>query len=74
LLKRTRRYHYDLSIWIECNFETALKRALARAQEGLPPADTLRAYETIYFPAQRLHFQLDAPIPAANAVLHNDAP
>jgi uridine kinase len=74
LLKRAYRYHYDLSIWIECNFETALKRALARAHEGLPPEDTLRAYETIYFPAQRLHFQLDAPITGANAVLHNDAP
>ena len=27
LLKRAYRYHYDLSIWIECNFETALRHA-----------------------------------------------
>ena len=72
LLKQAYRHHYDLSIWIECSFETALKRAVARAQEGLPPAETIRVYETIYFPAQRLHFERDAPIRAANIVLHND--
>jgi uridine kinase len=72
LLKKDYRHQYDLSIWIECSFETALQRAVARAQEGLPPAETVRAYESIYFPAQRLHFQLDAPMRAANMVLHND--
>ena len=72
LLKEDYRHQYDLSIWIECSFEIALQRALARAQEGLPPAETVRAYESIYFPAQRLHFQLDAPMRAANMVLHND--
>jgi uridine kinase len=72
LLKKDYRHQYDLSIWIECSFETALQRAVARAQEGLSPAETVRAYESIYFPAQRLHFQLDAPMRAANMVLHND--
>ena len=72
LLKEVHRHLYDLSIWIECSFETALSRAVARAQEGLPPAETIRAYETIYFPAQRLHFEFDAPRQAADIVLHND--
>lgn len=72
LLKKVYRHHYDLSLWVECSFETALQRAVARAQEGLPPAETMRAYEAIYFPAQRLHFELDAPLQAANIVLHND--
>ena len=39
LLKLTFLAYYDLSIWIECSFETALERAIARAQEGLPLED-----------------------------------
>ncbi len=35
LLKLEYRDHYDVSIWIDCSFDTALKRAVARAQEGL---------------------------------------
>jgi uridine kinase len=73
LLKEAYRQLYDLSIWIECSFETALKRAVARAQEGLTPAETIRAYQTFYFPAQRLHFEFDAPMRAADIVLRNDA-
>jgi uridine kinase len=72
LLRRDLRRHYDLAFWIECSFETALERALRRAQEGLPPSETIRAYQTIYFPAQQLHFALDVPWAAAALVLHND--
>jgi uridine kinase len=57
LLKREHRGYFDLSIWLDCTFETALERALSREQEGLPPAETVRAYETIYFPAQRIHIE-----------------
>lgn len=73
LLKRRFRSHYDLSVWIDCSFETALARAVARAQEGLPPEATERAYRTIYFPAQSIHFVRDAPRAAATFVLRNDA-
>jgi len=72
LLKRAYRGLYDLSAWVDCSFETALERALARGQEGLSPAQTVRAYETIYFPAQRLHFERDRPREAADLVLAND--
>jgi uridine kinase len=48
LLKRAFQTYYDLSYWIECSFATALERAIARAQEGLPPAATIRAYRTLY--------------------------
>ena len=61
LLKKAFRKHYDFSVWIDCSFPRALERAIARGQEGLPPADTIRAYETIYFPAQKIHFQRDDP-------------
>jgi len=71
LLKRAFVRHYDLSIWIECSFETALERAVARTQEGMPPDDTIHAYRTIYFPAQRLHFRRDNPKTTATIVLGN---
>lgn len=72
LLKRALRIHYDLSFWVDCSFETALQRALARAQEGLPPEETVRAYRTIYFPAQEIHIRRDNPVAAATAILNND--
>ena len=72
LLKRAHRDHFDLSFWIDCTFETALERALARGQEGLSPEETVRDYETIYFPAQRIHLDRDSPRGFATAVLNND--
>ena len=72
LLKRAFRAHYDLALWVECSFETALRRALARAQEGLTPEETVRDYEHIYFAAQRLHFARDDPRAAAVLVIDNE--
>jgi uridine kinase len=72
LLKRAHRDHLDLSFWIDCTFETALERALARGQEGLSPDETVRDYETIYFPAQRIHLDRDSPRGFATVVLSND--
>ena len=72
LLKQAFQNYYDLSIWIDCSFAKALERALARGQEGLPPTDTIRAYETIYFPAQDIHFQRDNPQQAAAIIVDNN--
>jgi uridine kinase len=72
IFKRAYRAHFDLAVWIDCTFETALDRALERAQEGLPPAETIAAYETIYFPAQRLHFEWDRPQEAVDLIIPND--
>jgi len=72
LLKRGFRSYYDLSVWIDCSFETALARAVARGQEGLPPDAAVRAYRTIYFPAQMIHFERDAPRAAAALTVRND--
>lgn len=72
LLKRSFQGHYDVSIWIDCSFETALERAIARAQEALPPEATVSAYRTIYFPAQEIHFQRDNPRAAATMIVDND--
>lgn len=72
IYKRAYRHHFDLAVWIDCTFDTALERALQRAQEGLAPADTIAAYETIYFPAQRLHCERDEPRASADITLPND--
>jgi uridine kinase len=71
LFKRRYRHHFDLAIWIDCSFETALERAIHRAQEGLSEAETVRAYETIYFPAQRIHFDQDQPRETADLIIDN---
>ena len=72
LLKRPFQAYYDLSVWIECSFETALQRAIERAQEGLLPKATTEAYRTIYFPAQEIHFRRDDPRSAATLIVNND--
>lgn len=73
LLKTQYRVLSDLAIWVDCTFETALERALQRNQEGLPAAEIVREYETIYFPAERLHFEHDRPRESADLIVVNDA-
>ena len=73
LFKRQYRTHFDLAIWIDCSFPTALARAIDRAQEELSAAKTIAAYETIYFPAQRIHLSHDHPRENADLVFENDA-
>lgn len=64
--------YFDLKVWVECSFETAMDRAVSRSQEGMTADETIAAYERIYFPAQRLHFQLDSPQTASDLTLQND--
>ena len=72
LLKKGFHQHYDLSFWVDCTFETALERAIARSQEGLSPEATADAYRTIYFPAQEIHSARDRPREAASLIWAND--
>lgn len=72
IFKRQYVQHFDLKIWIECSFDTALSRAISRGQEGLPKDETIAAYNTIYFPAQRVHFDIDDPRTAADLIYRNE--
>ena len=72
LFKPQYRAHFDLTIWVDCSFPTALARAIDRAQEGLSAANTIAAYDTIYFPAQRLHLAHDKPRENADLIFEND--
>lgn len=72
LFKRAYRRHFDLAVWVDGSWETALERSIARAQEGLPPDETVRAYRTVFFPAEEIHFQLDDPRRTADLIVPND--
>jgi uridine kinase len=72
LFKPAYRHHFDLTMWIECSFEAALERAIKRGQEGLSADETIRAFQTIYFPAQRIHIGRDNPRDAADIIFAND--
>ena len=72
LLRRDLQPRYDLTVWVECSFETALRRAVARGQEGLPPAETIAAFQSIYFPAERIHLAEDDPQASADIVFENE--
>lgn len=66
------RHYYDLSFWIECSFETALKRAILRNQEGLSEQELIADYETIYFPAERVHLAKDNPQAFVDGIFLNE--
>lgn len=72
LFKRSHQQRFDIRVWIDCTFETALERAMARGQENLP-ADIARVeYEQTYFPAQRIHAERDDPRGTAHVIVVND--
>jgi len=72
LLKRELRERYGLSFWVECSFETALRRALLRDQEGLPEGQLIADYGWIYFPAQRIHLVRDGLQAFVDGIFVND--
>lgn len=72
IFKKSYRDLFDLRIWVDCSFETALRRAIVRSQEGLDREATLKAYETIYFPAQLLHLVTDEPKLNADLTIDNN--
>jgi len=72
LFKKELRENYDLAFWVECSFETALRRALLRNQEGLSEAEIIRDYQTIYFPAQKIHLTRDNPKSHVDGIVEND--
>jgi len=63
--------NFDLRIWIDCDFEGALQRAVTRAQEGLSEKETIAAYRNIYFPAQIHHISIDEPKRTADIIFNN---
>jgi uridine kinase len=73
IFKRAYRSQFDLAVWVDCSWETALERSIARSQEGLSPEETVRAYQTTFFPAEEIHFVRDDPRGRADLIVSNDA-
>jgi uridine kinase len=73
LFQRRFQRYFDLRLWVECDFETALHRAILRGQEGLAVEGTIEAYHSIYFPAQQLHFDTDDPRSSADLIVVNNS-
>lgn len=73
IFRRSLRPEFDLAVWIECSEATALARAIARNQEGLPKEAIRRDYAGVYVPAQRHHAAIDRARDAADLLVQNDA-
>jgi uridine kinase len=71
LFRRDLAARFDRRWWIDCSPRVATTRALARNQEGLDGEALRLEYETVYEPAQRLHFKLDYPVAHADLVFEN---
>lgn len=72
LFKKKYLLHYDYKIWIDCSFETGLKRAMKRNIEKLPADKLIEDYMTYYYPAQHYHFNNDKPKDVCDIVFCND--
>jgi uridine kinase len=74
LFRDSRHALFDLSIWLEIDRETALRRAEARPRDlerfGSPAA-VREHYETRYLPAQELHLERDRPARDATMVMRS---
>jgi uridine kinase len=63
---------YDYKIWIDCSFETGLRRALQRNVEKLDEETLIHDYNTYYYPAQQYHLKKDRPINFSDVIYCND--
>ena len=64
--------YYDYKIWVDCSFETGIKRAIDRNIENLDEEQLISDYNRYYYPAQQLHFLKDEPQKIADLIFSND--
>jgi uridine kinase len=72
ILKKQYLLLYNYKIWIDCSFETGLKRAIKRNVEKLDEERLIHDYLTFYYAAQRLHFERDNPKHSADLIYDNN--
>lgn len=63
---------YDYKIWVDCTFETGLKRAVERNVEKLEEEQLVHDYHKYYYAAQYYHFEKDGPRQSADIIYNND--
>ena len=64
--------HFDYRIWVDCSFDTGLKRAISRNVEKLEEEKLIHDYDTYYYAAQRLHFERDDPKKFGDVIFDNN--
>ena len=73
LLRTELRTHWDLSIFVQADFETTVARAEVRDRELLGDAAAVRQrYESRYVPGQRLYLEQEQPRQFADIIVFND--
>ncbi len=73
LLAKDTKAFFDYTVWIDCSFETGLKRALKRNQEDLSEQQLLNDYQTCYYPAQKFYLEKDKPLTIADFIFNNNS-
>jgi len=75
LLRPELREFWDFSIFVEIEFEIALRRASARDQDLFGSTEEVRRrYLTRYLPGQRLYLEEARPVRKVDVVFHNNTP
>jgi uridine kinase len=75
LLRPELMQNWDFSIFIQADFETALRRAILRDRELFGTPEQVEArYRARYIPGQQLYLELCHPQTAADAVVANNDP
>jgi len=73
LLRTELRTHWDISIFVQADFETTVARAEVRDRELFGDADAARQrYESRYVPGQRLYLEQEQPQHFADIVVFNN--
>jgi uridine kinase len=73
LLRTELRTHWDLSIFVQADFETSLARAQDRDRELFGDADAVRQrYEARYVPGQRLYLEQEQPRHVADFIVFSN--
>lgn len=64
--------YWDFTVFVDCSFDVAIKRAIARDLHLLETADQINEmYKLKYIPGQKIYLESESPMDRANIVFHN---
>ena len=73
LLRGELRSHWDISIFVDADFETTIARAQVRDRELFGDAAAVRQrYESRYVPGQRIYLEREQPCDHADIIVFNN--
>ncbi|MEP5757829.1 MAG: AAA family ATPase [Litoreibacter sp.] len=71
LFRKELREYFDLKVWLEIDFDTAMSRVLNRTRDKrYGSADAIYArYQERFYPTQRFHMERDDPVGCADLII-----